>query len=101
MENLRQLMAAYFHQDWWDEYGGAWESAVDDFARREPHRVAAATQEIAELLKKAESDEAVGRTLDALGNCRDPGAAPDANTAWLLGIRDRLIQTAGLAQQHG
>ena len=72
MENLRQLMAAYFHQDWQEEYGDVWESAVDDFARREPHRIAGATDEIATLLTAADSDEAVGRALDALGNFRVP-----------------------------
>ena len=97
MENLRQLMAAYFHQDWWDEYGGAWESAVDDFARREPHRISGATDEIATLLKTADSDGAVGRALDDLGNFRDPGPAPDANAEWLAQIRDRLIKSSGFA----
>ena len=97
MENFRQLMSAYFHQDWWDEYRGTWESAVDDFACREPHRIAGATDEIATLLKNAGSDEAVGRALDDLGYFRDPGPAPHANAEWLAQIRDRLIKSAGLA----
>ena len=98
MDDLRQLMAAYFHQDWWEEYGGAWESAVDDFARREPHRIAGAADEITTLLTSADSDEAVGRALDDLGNFRDPGPAPDANAAWLREVRDRLITSAGAHQ---
>jgi hypothetical protein len=99
MDDLRQLMAAYFHQDWWEEYGGAWESAVDDFARREPHRIAGAADEITTLLTSADSDEAVGRALDDLGNFRDPGPAPDAHAAWLREVRDRLITSAGYAQR--
>lgn len=99
MKNLRQLMAAYFHQDWWDEYGGVWESAVDDFARREPRRVGGAAQEIADLLdSNVESDEVLGRTLDALGNFRDPGDAPDAHIVWLREVRERLIRSAGSAR---
>ena len=90
MENLRQLMAAYFHQDWWDEYGGSWERAVDDFARREPHRVSGARDDIRQLLDESGSDDAIGSVLDDLGNFRNPGAAKDANRAWLTEINQRL-----------
>ena len=92
MENLRQLMAAYFHQDWWDEYDGSWEGAVDDFARREPHRVPATIEEITVLLDADDSDTAVGETLDALGNYRHAGEEPDAHSTWLRQIRERLAQ---------
>ena len=98
MDNLRQLMAAYFHQDWWDEYGGAWESAVDDFVRREPDRVAAARIELTALLDDSESDHPLGDALDALGNFRDPGDAPDAHWTWLVELRDRLVQPAGASE---
>ncbi len=93
--DLHQLMAAYFHQDWWHEYGGIWESAVDDFARREPHRVSGAIEEIAALLACAESDQVVGRTLDDLGNFRDPGSEPEAHRTWLRQISERLPQSTG------
>lgn len=93
MENLRQLMAAYFHQDWSDEYQGRWESAVDDFVRREPHRVAGATDEIADLLRTAESDERLGQALADLGNFRDPGDAPDAHRSWLAALTARLSRS--------
>src|SRR5687768_15201547 len=94
MENLRQLMAAYFHQDWWDEYDGSWESAVDDFVRREPSRVAATRDEVVSLLTSDASDQALGGTLDDLGNFRDPGDAPDAHRRWLVALRDRLTESA-------
>ena len=100
MDNLRQLMAAYFHQDWWDEYGGMWESAVDDFAHCEPQRIAGVVQEIAALLESAGSDAAVGQALDDLGNFRDPGDGQDANRAWLVQIRARLLHSA-VAHQRG
>ena len=92
MENLRQLMAAYFHQDWWDEYDGSWERAVDDFLRREPHRVAVTIEEITVLLDSGDADSVVGETLDALGNYRHPGEEPDAHTRWLRQIRERLVR---------
>ncbi len=94
MENLRQLMAAYFHQDWWDEYDGSWEGAVDDFARREPHRVAPAIDEITLLLGAGDSDATVGERLDAMGNYRHPGEEPNAHATWLKQIRERLVQAA-------
>ena len=98
MENLRHLMAAYFHQDWWSEYDGSWESAVDDFVRREPRRVAGAAGEIASLLDDAASDQSLGEALDALGNFRDPGSAPDAHRSWLVELRDRLRDSGGESQ---
>ena len=30
MHDLGHLMAAYVHQDWWDEYDGSWRAAVAD-----------------------------------------------------------------------
>lgn len=90
MENLRQLMAAYFHQDWSDEYGGSWEAAVDDFARREPHRAGGVIVEIARLLESHQSEDALGQALDDLGNCRDAGDANDAYRSWLIEINQRL-----------
>lgn len=98
MENLRQLMAAYFHQDWWDEYQGRWESAVDDFVRREPHRVAGTTDEIEDLLKTAESDQRLGQVLDDLGNFRDAGDAPDAHRSWLIELTARLSRSDGRSE---
>jgi hypothetical protein len=68
--------------------------------RREPHRIAGAGDEITTLLENADSDEAVGRALDALGNFRDPGDNPGANSIWLAQIRERLNQSAGLGTSH-
>ena len=34
METLRQLMSAYFHQDWSDEYGGTWQVAHRAFPEK-------------------------------------------------------------------
>lgn len=90
MENLRQLMAAYFHQDWYDEYGGSWEAAVDDFARRAPSRVEGATSEIATLLRTAPTDVDLARALDELGNFYWAGDDPGSYVAWLNDVKARL-----------
>lgn len=90
MDNLRQLMAAYFHQDWYDEYRGSWQSAVDDFARREPDRVGAAREEISQLLAKHPDERALHTALRELGNYCWPGDEPHAYARWLRDIDDRL-----------
>jgi CdiI immunity protein len=90
MDNLRQLMAAYFHQDWYDEYGGSWEAAVDDFARRAPSRVAGTKAEIATLLRTTTSDAELVETLDALGNFYSAGEDRGSYRAWLESIEARL-----------
>jgi hypothetical protein len=90
MENLRQLMAAYFHQDWYDDYGGSWEAAVDDFARREPSRIKGATADIASLMRTKHDDAELVQALDALGNFYWAGDDPASYREWLIGIRARL-----------
>lgn len=94
MTGLRQLMTAYLHQDWREEYDGARTSAVDDFARRESDRVLGTLDDIDELLRSARSDAAVAHTLDALGNFRDPGDSPGAHASRLVAVRPRLNQAA-------
>ena len=83
MDNLRQLMAAYFHQDWSDEYGGSWQAAVEDFARREPSRVEGAATEVATLLRTTHNDVELVEALDALGSFYWAGDDPAMYRAWL------------------
>lgn len=94
MDNLRHLMTAYFHQDWWDEYGGSWRSAVADFAARAPERLPALEVEIAGLLDRHLTDAEVSLLLDEMGNFRHPGDEPDAHICWLRDIRALLDDIA-------
>lgn len=87
---LRQLMSAYFHQDWTVEYDGAWESAVDDFAQREPDRVAGAIAHIDDLLGAGRTDDEVAQALDDLGSYRHAGDEPGAYASWLRAVAARL-----------
>ena len=66
-------MAAYFHQDWWEEYDGSWKAAAEDFARR----------------------------LDAMGNYRSPGDSPTAHVDWLNDILLLLASGRQNAQRLG
>lgn len=95
MADLRQLMAAYFHQDWAAEYDGSSEAAVDDFARREPTRVARAIEEIDSLLATTTTDAELAASLDSLGNNYWPGDAAGAHTTWLRAVRSRLASRPG------
>ena len=94
MDDLRHLMAAYFHQDWWDEYDGSWESGVHDFARRSPQRVPGLLHDIDTLLDEQLTDDELGRRLDDLGNYRHPGDSPSAHIVWLQCIRQLLVEDA-------
>lgn len=90
MENLRQLLAAYFHQDWHDEYDGSWESAVDDFVRRESDRAPGARDEISQLLAEGGSEGALPNTLDCLGSYYWAGDEPRDYRDWLLAVKARI-----------
>jgi hypothetical protein len=90
MDNLRQLMAAYFHQDWFDEYGGSWQAAVEDFARRETSRVEGAVAELSTLTRTTPTDVELVEALDALGSFYWAGDDPAAYRAWLEEIKALL-----------
>lgn len=96
---LKHLMAAYFHQDWCDEYEGSWRMAVEDFARRSPERVPALSGEIDSVLHGQPTDVHVARLLDELGNHRDPGDEPQAHLGWLEDIRYMLAPSHGLVRR--
>ena len=93
MDNLRHLMSAYFHQDWWDECDGSWSAAVDDFARRSPDRVDGVITDITSLLASDPSEAEAADTLKELGNYRSPDPSPTAHVDWLRAILDQLIQS--------
>ncbi|MEO5664201.1 MAG: contact-dependent growth inhibition system immunity protein [Nocardioides sp.] len=92
MQTLKHFMSAHFHQDWFDEYSGSWEDAVDDFVEREPTRIVEALADIDSI--RVTSDAELARLLDSIGNYYWPGDAPNAHTVWLSGIRNRLAAAA-------
>jgi hypothetical protein len=63
---LRQLMGAYFHQDWFDEHDDEW-ATVDDFLAHEPGAVRVA-DEIDHVLGRAQSELEVREFLRSLGS---------------------------------
>lgn len=99
MENLKHLMAAYFHQDWWEEYGGSWTAALEDFVHRAPDRVPNTIKEISQVLETRPSDGDVARLLDEMGSYRDPGPESTAHVDWLTEIREMLSDSQNSARR--
>lgn len=94
MSDLRQLMAAYFHQDFDLEHGtDDWEPVVDLFIRTESHRIPGVIRELDELLDAPDTD--LSTHLGGLGNYYWPGDEPGATRTWLIAIRDRLSAASG------
>ena len=83
-------MAAYFHQDWWDEYDGSWRAALADYVHRAPERVPGLVADISTLLSGDPTDEDVARTLEEMGNYRSPGRSSTASIDWLIDILSEL-----------
>ena len=90
MNDLRHLMAAYFHQDSWDEYDGSWRAALADYVQRAPERVPGLVEDISALLAGDPTDEEVAATLREMGNYRSTGSSPTANVDWLGEILTEL-----------
>jgi hypothetical protein len=90
MNDLRHLMAAYFHQDWWDEYHGSWRAALTDYVQRAPERVPGLVADISTLLAGDPKDGDVATTLEEMGNYRSPGSSPTAHLDWLKEILREL-----------
>lgn len=99
MENLKHLMTAYFHQDWWEEYDGSWAAALEDFVHRAPDRVPSTIAEISQVLEAAPSESDVARLLDEMGSYRDPGPEPTAHIDWLTEIRETLSDSRTSARR--
>lgn len=89
MNDLEHLMAAYFHQDWDDEYG-TWTEAVDDFLARSPERAATIPAAISELLGAFPQDGDLDRRLGEIGCAHDPA---EGDRAWLLAVRAHIAAT--------
>ena len=86
---LEQLMGAYFHQDWYDEFGDEWE-AVDAFVAGSPSHVNNLLAEIQNLLSNADSETALEAYLDSLGCEYTPTAEQGGYRGWLSEIARRV-----------
>lgn len=86
MENLKYLIGAYFHEDWYHQHE-SWQDVVDDFLGDNPNRVRAVPDEIDALLISTSTTEELDRQLASLGCAYDPA---EGYRAWLEAVRDRI-----------
>ena len=86
---LEHLAGAYFHQDWYDEFGDEWK-AVDAFIAGSPSHVGALPTEIEALLSETQSDQAIEAYLDSLGCEYTPTPEQGGYRGWLSEIARRV-----------
>ncbi|HET9900534.1 MAG TPA: contact-dependent growth inhibition system immunity protein [Actinomycetes bacterium] len=86
---LRQLSGAYFHQDWFEEYGGE-AAAVAAFVEESPTVAPLLPAEVEELISSVRGDEqAVGAALDKMG-CEFQVQDDETYTGWLRDVARRV-----------
>ena len=85
-ENLKYLLAAYFHQDW-NHTHSTWEEVVDEYVNLDPSSVQGVTSEIDVLLSSPLDDTELDQELMRMGCAFDP---PGGDRAWLRALRDRI-----------
>jgi hypothetical protein len=94
--SLRQLMGAYFHQDW-DLSGPGWRDVIAEYVADEgPEAARLAADEIAILLRDTPDDGELRRiVLDALDCCYLPEPGGLTMRAWLTEMLHALSAGAG------
>lgn len=91
---LRQLSGAYFHQDWFEEYGGE-AAAVAAFVEESPTVAPLLPAEVEELISSVRGDEqAVGAVLDNMG-CEFQVQDDETYTGWLRDVARRVREAQG------
>ena len=86
---LEHLMGAYFHQDFHDLYGGAWQT-LEAFAADSPDEATRLPAEIAFVLSAHSSDDALEGYLDELGCEYRPQPGEGGYRGWLEEIARRV-----------
>lgn len=86
---LEQLMGAYFHQDFHDDYGDIW-GTVDAFTAEEPKLASALPDEIAQVLARFPLEAEVDSYLESLGSSVYLDQADGGYRGWLREMSDRI-----------
>lgn len=84
---LRQLVAAYYHPDWYSEHEDAWAN-LQDFLIGEP-LAAQLPADVDAVLAAFETDEEVGHYLEELGSYYIPIEEQGGCRAWLEEVGQR------------
>ena len=94
---LESLFKAYFHQDFYEVYGGVWET-VDAFVRDDPIDARRILDEVPHVLDRHPSDEDVRRYLTSVGCSYRSELHDGGSREWLREI-SRHVQ-ARLTEQN-
>lgn len=89
LENIKELLSSYFHQDWRDEYENE-TLAIQAIIAMEPiEQIALAISEIEEVISLNMDDESLKKfTMINLGCYFNPEIKGLTYDEWLLEIRD-------------
>lgn len=82
-------MGAYFHQDWIMD-GGEVTDTVAVFMEEPPETVAAAADEIDQLLAQDLAEGELAQQLRAMGSAYRAGERDSDYRLWLLEVRDEI-----------
>jgi hypothetical protein len=95
LESLGQLLGAYFHQDWLDEFENE-HAAIDAIVQGEPaEQVAEAVQEIDKLLAGALPESELRKVMvDCVGCYFDPSSNREGYADWLKHLRQIFAQAS-------
>ena len=90
---LTQLLQAYLHLDWPEDYAGEPMAAVEDFATQEPELAARLRSEIELLLREYPSEQQLrDLVLDKLASGYTPDASGMSFREWLGRVVERVDQ---------
>jgi len=90
---LQHLLGAYFHQDWFDEYGNE-DAAVDAFVAESQSHAPRLSGEVDWALASYPDESDLEQYLDTLG-CEYVPRGSVTYRGWLTAIADRVRTTMG------
>lgn len=86
-ENLKQLFGGYLHQDWPDEFGSDAEAVQAMIEGDTPDTIAAAREELRELLSMQISEQELANIMvNRLGCYFEPASVGKTYREWLKGV---------------
>ncbi len=91
---LKLLLGAYFHQDWFEEYGGE-AAAVAAFIQESPTLAQQLPAEVEELIRSVGGDnEAIASVLADMG-CEFQVQDDETYSGWLRDVARRVREAQG------
>jgi hypothetical protein len=93
---LRTLFAAYLHQDFIEEYGDEWNAVRQYCADATAPYIAAAADELADILERFQDEKQLEDVADRLGSSYYPPGVGQTYRGWMTEV-ERLLRAASTA----